>query len=217
MEQQTKIGIGAAAGITLMAILEPHFFESSRILTILIYVVLIAVMIWGFARVAVGITSRLRGGIYRVWPQYLMTLAAVLFFVGLLAFLRLNVVPPSNELTADKNDSKPAPKNPEPTIADSTPTPKPSGIRKYIFDGLTNARDDLLSIKKDNLSCDALNAWQTRADAATRLAHANGIGIHNPISQYLGACQKSTDIELLEAIRMSIVQLLNQGIQAAGS
>jgi hypothetical protein len=88
--------------------------------------------------------------------------------------------------------------------------------QKYIIQGLTKARDDLLSIKKEDLSCDALNAWQLGASDATRLAHANGIGIHNPISQYLSACQNITDIGLLDAIRMSVVQLLDQGIQSAG-
>jgi hypothetical protein len=104
----------------------------------------------------------------------------------------------------------------QPHATESKPSPPPSGVRKYAIDGLMNARDDLLSLKRENLSCDALSSWQARADAATRLAHANGIGVHNPISQYLGACKNITDVDLLDAIRGDIVRLLNQGIQGAG-
>jgi hypothetical protein len=96
-----------------------------------------------------------------------------------------------------------------------TPTPSPNGVYKYIADGLTTAREDLLNIKKDRLSCNEMSAWQARADTSTRLAHAKGIQIHNSIAQHLGACQKVTDVELLDAIRTSIVQLLDQGIESA--
>jgi hypothetical protein len=48
MDQQTKVGIGAAAGIALMALLEPHLFESHFILTPLIYLVLVGLLAWGF-------------------------------------------------------------------------------------------------------------------------------------------------------------------------
>jgi hypothetical protein len=98
---------------------------------------------------------------------------------------------------------------------DATPTPSPNGVYKYIADGLTTAREDLLNIKKDRLSCNEMSAWQARADTSTRLAHAKGIQIHNSIAQHLGACQKVTDVELLDAIRTSIVQLLDQGIESA--
>ncbi len=153
--------------------------------------------------------------IKKMWPQYLMTLSGIGFFVGLIAFLQLNVAPPSKEGPTDNSSAEPS--RPTAPSLGSSSTPNPSGIRKYVFEGLVKARDDLLQIKKDDLSCEALAAWQARADTATRLAHANGIGVHNPISQHVGACRGITDIELLDAIRMSIVQLLNQGIQAAGS
>jgi len=91
-----------------------------------------------------------------------------------------------------------------------------SGVRKHVYEGLVKARNDLLQIKKDDLSCQTLADWQARADAATRLAHADGIGIHNPISQYLGSCQKITDTNVLNDIRAAVVQLLDQGIQASG-
>jgi hypothetical protein len=42
------------------------------------------------------------------------------------------------------------------------------------------------------------------------------VRVHNPISQYLGACGNTTDSILLEALRGSIVKLLEQGMQAAG-
>lgn len=114
---------------------------------------------------------------------------------------------------------KPVAQNPIPPISSSqrtiAPASEPNGVYKYIVDGLTKARTDLLSIKKNDLSCSALAAWQGRADTATRLAWANNIQIHNAISQHLGACQNITDIELLNAIRMSVVGLLDRGIQAA--
>jgi len=110
--------------------------------------------------------------------------------------------------------------NPEPVrlakpAPEPTPIPEPTGVYKYIVDGLTKARADLLSIKKEDLSCNALAEWQEQASRATRLAHANNIQIHNPISQHLSACQNNTDVELLNAIRMSVVSLLDRGIQAA--
>lgn len=110
----------------------------------------------------------------------------------------------------------PEPVRPEPKpVSEPTPTSEPSGVYKYIVDGLTKAREELLSIKKENLSCNALSQWQERADTTTRLAHANNVQIHNPISQQLSACRNITDVELLNAIRMSIVNLLDRGIQAA--
>jgi hypothetical protein len=104
-----------------------------------------------------------------------------------------------------------------PTTSEKNPTPQSNDIHRYIVDGLTKAREDLPQIKKESLSCETINAWQTRADTATRLAHANGISIHNPISQHLSACQNVTDVELLDVIRSNIVQLLNKGIQSAKS
>jgi hypothetical protein len=91
MEKQTQIGVGAAAGITLMALLEPHFFESHPILTGLIYSSLIMVMAWGFFPIVVGAASWLWRRVDRMWPQYLMAFAGCLFFVGLVAFLQTNV------------------------------------------------------------------------------------------------------------------------------
>ena len=112
-----------------------------------------------------------------------------------------------------------------PRTANATPTTlhpplSPSGSgsadnQNYIAVGLMKAREDLLSLKKENLTCAALNQWQARADTFTRLAHAEGIGVHNPISQYLGACQNITDVEILDKIRTGIVRLLDQGIEAA--
>jgi hypothetical protein len=35
-----------------------------------------------------------RRGIRRMWPQYLMVASGILFFVALIGFLQINVVPP---------------------------------------------------------------------------------------------------------------------------
>jgi hypothetical protein len=43
-----------------------------------------------------------------MWPQYLMALAAVLFFVGLIGFLQLNVVPPKQRETAGNLPENPS-------------------------------------------------------------------------------------------------------------
>jgi hypothetical protein len=117
----------------------------------------------------------------------------------------------------DHGSTPPAQAAVVPTTAAPVPKPtsQPDDLRRFVLDGLTKARADLLSIQKVDLSCAALDAWQARADAATRLAHANGIQIHNPISQLLAACKNTTDPELLEALRGGIVKLLDQGIQAA--
>jgi hypothetical protein len=95
MDQQTKIGIGAASGIALMALLEPHFFESQFLFTVLIYGALIGLMFWGFWPVGAAAIRKMRGGYKKMWPQYLMLLALFLFCVGLAGFLRLNVTPPA--------------------------------------------------------------------------------------------------------------------------
>jgi hypothetical protein len=131
------------------------------------------------------------GGAYLAWPPHIHA-------------------PPNPTAGAPASNPTDAP------TATPKPTVEPNDIRRFVLDGLRKARADLLSIKKEDLSCAALSAWQQRADAATRLAHANGIGIHNPISQYLGACGNTTDPNLLEALRGSIVKLLDQGMQAAG-
>lgn len=103
MDQQTKVGIGAAAGIALMALLEPHFFDSHRALTALIYAALVCVMLWGFGPALLGIFRKTQGGGKRMWPQYLMIASGATFFVGLVAFLQMNVTP-------QESSSNPEPK-----------------------------------------------------------------------------------------------------------
>lgn len=98
MEEQTKIGTGAAAGIALMALLEPHFFEPYPKTTILIYAILIATTLWGFWPVVVRLwRGLLKKGLRRMWPQYLMAVCGVGFFIGLIAFLQLNAGPQPKE------------------------------------------------------------------------------------------------------------------------
>jgi predicted membrane channel-forming protein YqfA (hemolysin III family) len=64
MEEQTKIGTGAAAVIALMSILEPHLFDTHPDLAALIYVSLGCVALWGFAPIATRLTrALLKGGI----------------------------------------------------------------------------------------------------------------------------------------------------------
>jgi hypothetical protein len=140
------------------------------------------------------------GGAYLAWPPHIQAPPNPVVSPSLVS--PTAVAPASNRGDA--------------ATATPRPTVEPNDIRRFVLDGLGKARADLLSIRKEDLSCAALSAWQQRADAATRLAHANGIGIHNPISQYLGACGNTTDPNLLEALRGSIVKLLDQGIQAAG-
>ncbi|MBN8987574.1 MAG: hypothetical protein J0H42_04990 [Rhizobiales bacterium] len=107
MDQQTKIGIGAAAGIALMALLEPHFFESHLVLTILIYVLLICLTVWGFWPAGVAAIRIERGKLKRMWPQYLMVVSGVLFFMGLVGFLQINVRPPKLHGSSEAASSPP--------------------------------------------------------------------------------------------------------------
>jgi hypothetical protein len=53
--------------------------------------------------------------------------------------------------------------NAKPSETRSKAAPQPNVTQKYIIESLTNAREDLLSIKRENLSCEALSAWQARA------------------------------------------------------
>jgi hypothetical protein len=135
---------------------------------------------------------------------------ALLCFSIVVGIWGLSIIASGSQSTTVAANSSSAAESPT-----TNPTSK-SGGRRHILEGLVKARDDLLQIKKDELSCQALTEWQARADTATRLAHADGIGVHNPISQYIGSCQRITDVDLLNDIRASIVQLLNQGIQSAG-
>jgi hypothetical protein len=105
MEEQTKIGTGAAAGIALMALLEPHFFEPYPKITAIIYVILGALVIWGFGPIILRFARKLLRGFRRMlWPQYLMGVAVLLFLLGLAAFLQLNVTP-SKEASATDADA----------------------------------------------------------------------------------------------------------------
>jgi len=103
MDQPTRIGIGAAAGIALMSIAEPHFYEPHPVWTILIYGTLGGLMVWGFGipHAAVLLARWLRRNARRMWPQYLMLVCGIGFFVGLVAFLQINApgdrVAPSGE------------------------------------------------------------------------------------------------------------------------
>jgi hypothetical protein len=108
-----------------------------------------------------------------------------------------------------------APAQPTIRAPDPAPISKPNGIYKAIVEKLTAARLDLLGMKTADLSCKALEDWQSRADTATRLAWANGVQIHNAITQHMSSCRDITDVELLDAIRTNIVALLDQGIAAA--
>jgi hypothetical protein len=56
-------------------------------------------------QLAVGSTATLKQRFRRMWPQYLMVVCGMGFFVGLVAFLQLNVRPPAQEET--KNVSSP--------------------------------------------------------------------------------------------------------------
>src|SRR6516164_6046683 len=107
MEEQTKIGTGAAAGIALMALLEPHFFEPYPKITAAIYIVLIAVTIWGFAPPFLRFARELSRRFRTMWPQYLMVLAGILFFIGLVAFLQMSATT-SKEPVADTRSEEQA-------------------------------------------------------------------------------------------------------------
>jgi hypothetical protein len=59
MEEQTKFGTGAASGIALVALLEPHIFEPYPKTTAAIYIVLCLVMIWAFAPIIARLFRKL--------------------------------------------------------------------------------------------------------------------------------------------------------------
>ena len=61
MEPQTKIGTGAAAGIALVSLLEPHLYAWSPTVTVLVYIGLVCVMLWGFSPAVSGVVRHLRG------------------------------------------------------------------------------------------------------------------------------------------------------------
>jgi hypothetical protein len=101
MEEQTKIGTGAAAVIALMSILEPHLFDTHPVFAALIYIGLGSAALWGFAPLAIRLTRMLfRRGYKRMWPQYLMMVCGIGFFVGLVGFLQISVETPSRKAEA---------------------------------------------------------------------------------------------------------------------
>jgi hypothetical protein len=85
-------------------------------------------------------------------------------------------------------------------------------INGLVVAGLTTAMIDLNAIKKEDLSSATLAAWQARADKATRLAHANGIWLHNTISNHLSAAQRMADVDELDLVRHRLAQLIEETI-----
>ncbi|WP_027530029.1 hypothetical protein [Bradyrhizobium sp. WSM3983] len=128
MDEQTKIGTGAAAGIALLALIEPHFFESHAVLVALLYAVLIGVMVWGLAPACLrAIRKNLMKGFGRMWPQYLMVFSACVFFVGLVAFLQMNVQQEEHHPVQNAASSE-------------TPTVKPEIVFKFRNDAFVETR-----------------------------------------------------------------------------
>jgi hypothetical protein len=85
-------------------------------------------------------------------------------------------------------------------------------IDSVIMDGLIKAHNALIAIPREELSFKRLSEWQADATTATRLAHANGINLHNPIAQHLSALQHTSDIDVMEAVRNRIVAMMRQTI-----
>jgi hypothetical protein len=84
METQTKIGTGAAAGIALVSLLEPHLFAWSEAVTVLIYLLLASLMIWGFMPIVMGVATRLRGTLVGMWgPSVLIVGGPILGLIWL--------------------------------------------------------------------------------------------------------------------------------------
>jgi hypothetical protein len=117
--------------------------------------------------------------------------AIVLFLVGALCIggaVKLSL-PSDRPITPGLTEKAAAPAPVPIKPAQHAPDdPTPIGkqrrpIDDIISNGLTKARDSLLAIPKNELSFERLSTWQVEASAATRTAHANGIGIHNPISR----------------------------------
>jgi hypothetical protein len=106
MEDQTKIGMGAAAFIALLSLAEPHLFEPHPVLVGFLYAILAFVLVWGLAP---AIKRRVcQRGFRRMWPQYLMVISGGAFFVGLVAFLQMSARPDESS-TSGKHVSAPAP------------------------------------------------------------------------------------------------------------
>jgi hypothetical protein len=205
---------GPAFGVAMMA--APEYLHLGPLAS--------AALFWGgiavfLATIAVVVVVSLHEEGKRkavIGPVIIMAIGALIFCGGAAWYFWPQTAPKVVETSQPPPPAPIPPQKPESAGTEPKPAPQPSGVRRYAMEGLIKARGDLLGIKKESLSCDALSAWQSRADAATRLAHANGIGVHNPISQYLGACRNITDVELLDAIRADIIRLLDQGIRSAG-
>lgn len=93
--------------------------------------------------VAIGSPQTLGKRLKRVWPQYLMLVCAIGFFIGLIAFLQINVTPPQNQKVASAIEPNLDP-NARGFFAVSVVRlyDTPQLRRKYIFDFLapTGAR-----------------------------------------------------------------------------
>jgi hypothetical protein len=60
-------------------------------------------------QIAVASSVSLKERFQRMWPQYVMAICGIGFFVGLVAFLQLNVSPPTREISEDRPGAVAAP------------------------------------------------------------------------------------------------------------
>jgi hypothetical protein len=134
MDQQTKISTGLAALFGLLALLEPHFSGSHIVLTVVIYAVFILSTALGLLPPLVRLIFQKQRtqGLRYMWPQYFMTFGCVLFFVGLVAFLQFNVVPPKQK---ERDTASPAAKATEHPNVSPTP-PRLGALVDFSSNGL---------------------------------------------------------------------------------
>ena len=104
-------GIASALATASLACLIWAFPDMSRFFTIpgaMVFLCLTVYFFWPDIR---GLGASRPGGFKRMWPQYLMVFAGCLFFVGLVAFLQINVEKPNaDDLAAVHDLPKPSPK-----------------------------------------------------------------------------------------------------------
>jgi hypothetical protein len=92
-------GLAGTAGFTFLALAFPDMSRFFTIPAAIACFILTVHLVWPDIR---EFAASPRWGLKRMWPQYLMALGGILFFVGVIGFLQLNVKPPPPPLEIGK-------------------------------------------------------------------------------------------------------------------
>lgn len=91
-------------------------------------------------------------------------------------------------------------------------------IRKQqTVEELRKAREQLLSIKKSNLSYNLIVSWGQQWEMTFRKADSYGQPIKSQFNHMIYGYEKDTDVEVLHALRLAVIELLDRTTLAIDS